>query len=63
MFLAYLGKYPFVPFIGAGRSLKRPVHCDEFNEGFLAIAGNPKTYGKTYAFSGGGAIRFATWPS
>jgi NADH dehydrogenase len=56
MFLAYLKKYPFVPFIGAGRSLKRPVHCDDLMKGFLAIAGNPKTYGKTYAFSGGEAI-------
>ena len=56
MFLAYLKKYPIVPFIGAGRSLKRPVHCDDLMKGFLAIAGNPKTYGKTYAFSGGEAI-------
>jgi nucleoside-diphosphate-sugar epimerase len=56
MFLAYLRKYPFVPFIGAGRSLKRPVHVDDLMKGFLAIAGNPKTYGKTYAFSGGEAI-------
>ncbi|MGA7214682.1 MAG: NAD-dependent epimerase/dehydratase family protein [Terrimicrobiaceae bacterium] len=56
MFLAYLKKYPFVPFIGAGRSLKRPVHCDDLMEGFLAVAGNPKAYGKTYAFSGGEAI-------
>ena len=56
MFLAYLKKYRFVPFIGAGRSLKRPVHCDDLMKGFLAIAGNPKTHGKTYAFSGGEAI-------
>ena len=56
IFLAYLKKYPFVPFIGAGRSRKRPVHCDDLMKGFLAIAGNPKSYGKTYAFSGGEAI-------
>jgi nucleoside-diphosphate-sugar epimerase len=56
MFLAYLKKYPFVPFIGTGRALKRPVHCDDLMKGFLAIAGNPKTYGKTYAFSGGEVI-------
>ena len=56
MFLAYLKRYPFVPFIGAGRSLKRPVHCDDLMKGFLAIAGNSKAYGKTYAFSGGEAI-------
>ena len=56
LFLAYLKKYPFVPFIGAGRSLKRPVHCDDLMKGFLAVAGNPKAHGKTYAFSGGEAI-------
>jgi nucleoside-diphosphate-sugar epimerase len=56
MFLAYLKKYPFVPFIGAGQALKRPVHCDDLMNGFLAIVGNPKAYGKTYAFSGGEAI-------
>jgi NADH dehydrogenase len=56
MFLAYLKKYPVVPFIGAGRALKRPVHCDDLMEGFLAIAGNEKSYGKTYAFSGGEAL-------
>jgi nucleoside-diphosphate-sugar epimerase len=25
-------------------------------KGFLAVAGNPKSYGKTYSFSGGEAI-------
>lgn len=56
MFLAYLRKYPIVPFIGAGRALKRPVHCDDLMSGFLAIAGNKTAHGKTYAFSGGEAI-------
>lgn len=56
MFLAYLKKYPVVPFIGSGNSLKRPVHCDDLMAGFLAVAGNEKSYGKTYAFSGGEAI-------
>lgn len=56
MFLAYLKKYPIVPFIGTGRSLKRPVHCDDLMRGFLAIPGNEKSHGKTYAFSGGEAI-------
>lgn len=56
MFLAYLRKYPIVPFIGAGRALKRPVHCDDLMAGFLAVAGIEKSYGKTYAFSGGEAI-------
>lgn len=56
MFLDYLKKYPIVPFIGNGQALKRPVHCDDLMEGFLAIAGNEKSHGKTYAFSGGEAI-------
>ncbi len=59
MFLAYLRKYPIVPFIGNGHALKRPVHCDDLMEGFLKIAGNEKSHGKTYAFSGGEAI--AIW--
>ncbi len=56
MFLAYLRRFPIVPFIGSGRAMKRPVHCDDLMQGFLALAGNEKTYGKTYAFSGGEAI-------
>jgi len=56
MFLAYLRQYPVVPFIGDGRSMKRPVHCDDLMAGFLAVVGNPKAFGKTYAFSGGEAI-------
>lgn len=56
MFLSYLKKFPVVPFIGTGRSLKRPVHYDDLMEGCLAIPGNKKSYGKTYALSGGEAI-------
>lgn len=56
MFLSYLQKYPMVPFIGNGRALKRPVHCDDLMAGFLAVAGNERAYNKTYAFSGGEAI-------
>jgi nucleoside-diphosphate-sugar epimerase len=56
MFLAYLRRFPVVPFIGSGKALKRPVHCDDLMEGFLAIAGNGKSHGKTYAFSGGEAV-------
>lgn len=56
MFLAYLRRFPVVPFIGSGSALKRPVHCDDLMEGFLAVAGNEKSYGKTYAFSGGEAL-------
>jgi NADH dehydrogenase len=56
MFLNYLKKYPIVPFIGRGRALKNPVHVDDLMRGFLAVAGNPKAYGKTYAFTGGEEI-------
>lgn len=56
MFLANLRRFPIVPFIGSGRAMKRPVHCDDLMEGFLALAGNEKAYGKIYAFSGGEAI-------
>lgn len=59
MFLNYLKKYPVVPFIGTGRALKRPVHVDDLMAGFLSLANQPQTYGKTYAFSGGDSI--AIW--
>ncbi len=52
MYMDYLKRFPVVPFIGSGRALKNPVHVDDLMRGFLAIANNPKTYGKTYAFSG-----------
>jgi NADH dehydrogenase len=56
MFLEYLKKYPVVPFIGRGKALKNPVHVDDLMRGFLALAGNEKSYGKTYNFSGGEEI-------
>lgn len=57
MFMDSLTRFPvFTPFIGTGRALKRPVHVDDLMAGFLAIPGNEKAYGKTYAFSGGEAI-------
>ena len=52
MFLAYLRQYPVVPFIGDGRTMKRPVHCDDLMAGFLAVVGNPKAFGKTFDKSG-----------
>ncbi len=52
MFYAYLKKYPIAPFIGRGRALKNPVHVDDLMRGFLAVPGNEKSYGKTYAFCG-----------
>jgi NADH dehydrogenase len=56
MFLAYLERYPVVPFIGLGRALKNPVHVDDLMRGFLAVVGNPTAHGKVYNFSGGEEI-------
>jgi len=53
MFLESLTKYPVVPFIGRGRAMKNPVFVDDIVRGLLAVAGNPKSYGQTYNFSGG----------
>jgi NADH dehydrogenase len=55
-FYAYLDRFPIVPFIGRGRARKRPVHTEDIMAGLIAIAGNPKTYGKVYALSGGEPI-------
>ncbi len=52
MFMNALLKYPVVPMIGRGGALKKPVHVDDLVQGFLAIANNPKAYGKTYPFCG-----------
>jgi NADH dehydrogenase len=56
MFLESLTRYPVVAFIGRGRAMKSPVLVDDVVHGLLAVAGNPKTYGKTYNFSGGEVI-------
>ncbi len=55
-FMRYLNdlkRFPIVPIIGDGSALKSPVHTDDIMDGLIAIAGNEKTYGQTYAFSGG----------
>jgi nucleoside-diphosphate-sugar epimerase len=56
MFMDYLLKYPVVPFIGTGKSLKNPVDVDDLMKGMLAIPGNKKCYGQIYHFSGGEEI-------
>ena len=56
MFMDSLKKYPFVPFVGRGRAKKNPVFVEDFVQGVLAIANNPKTFGKIYNFSGGEEI-------
>jgi nucleoside-diphosphate-sugar epimerase len=55
-FLRSLLRYPVVPFVGKGLALKNPVHVDDMGRGLLAIAGNPKSHGKTYNFTGGQEI-------
>jgi NADH dehydrogenase len=56
MYLGYLKKFPVVPFIGNGASLKSPVYVEDVNAGLLAVCDNDKTFGKTYNLSGGEAI-------
>jgi NADH dehydrogenase len=56
VFVNFLKRWPVAVFVGRGRARKNPVHVDDLMRGFLTIPGNPKTYGKTYPFCGGGAI-------
>jgi nucleoside-diphosphate-sugar epimerase len=56
MFMDYLRKYPFVPFVGRGRAKKNPVFADDVVKGLLAITQNLETYGKIYNFSGGEVV-------
>jgi nucleoside-diphosphate-sugar epimerase len=56
MFLAYLRRFPIVPFIGAGKALKRPVWSEDIVDGLLKLADLPVARGKTYNFSGAEAI-------
>jgi nucleoside-diphosphate-sugar epimerase len=55
-FLAYLRRFPVVPFVGAGGARKRPVFAEDVVAGLAAIAGNPRSHGRTYNLSGGEAI-------
>jgi nucleoside-diphosphate-sugar epimerase len=56
MFLAYLKRFPVVPFIGAGQARKRPVWSEDIVDGLVRLADAPVTRGKTYNFSGAEAI-------
>jgi NADH dehydrogenase len=55
-FWQYLERFRVVPFIGNGRARKRPVWAQDIVEGIARIAGNPRTYGKTYNFSGSESV-------
>jgi nucleoside-diphosphate-sugar epimerase len=59
MYLAYLRRFPVVPFIGKGRALKRPVWAADIIKGLLLLAGNPLALDRTYNFSGPEAISIA----
>lgn len=56
LFRKALERFPVVPFIGEGRAMKNPVHSDDLIQALVAIAGNPRTRGKTYHLSGGEPI-------
>jgi NADH dehydrogenase len=59
MFTDYLLRYPIVPFIGAGRAMKRPVWSEDLVDGLACIAGRDVAHSKTYNLSGGEAISIA----
>jgi nucleoside-diphosphate-sugar epimerase len=56
MFLDYLRRFPVVPFIGAGRALKRPVWSGDVVDGLARLLGNQLALGKMYNLSGAEAI-------
>jgi len=56
MFLDSLRRFPVVPFIGRGESLKRPVFVDDVVQGLVTLACLKRGAGKIYNFSGPGAI-------
>lgn len=56
MFLAYLKRFPVVPFIGTGSALKRPVFVDDLVNGLFTLACRDTGNGKVYNFSGGSAV-------
>jgi nucleoside-diphosphate-sugar epimerase len=59
-FLAYLKRFPLVPFVGPGLARKRPVFAGDVVDGLVALAGNERAHGKTYNFSGGDTLSIAT---
>jgi len=56
LYLDYLKRFPFVPFIGDGSAKKRPVWAEDVVDGLARIAGNSASLGKTYNLSGAEAI-------
>jgi len=56
MFLAYLQRYPIVPFIGNGSARKRPVFAGDIVDGLRRLANQPISHGKVYNLSGAESI-------
>jgi nucleoside-diphosphate-sugar epimerase len=56
MFLAYLKRFPVVPFIGSGHALKRPVFVDDVVDGLVNLACMKQGKNKVYNFSGPASI-------
>ncbi len=56
LFWRYLERFPVVPFVGDGRARKRPVWAEDIVQGLARIAGNPRSHGKTYNFSGAESV-------
>jgi len=56
LFRRFLLRFPIVPFVGTGRARKRPVFSDDVVDGLARIAGNDRTFGRTYNLSGGETI-------
>ena len=59
LYWRYLTRFPIVPFIGDGRSRKRPVFAGDIVQGLTAIAGNDRSYDQTYNFSGSDSVTMA----
>ena len=56
LFQQYLERFPVVPFIGDGRARKRPVWAEDIVDGLARIAGNARSHGQTYNFSGADSV-------
>ena len=56
LFLDYLRRFPVVPFIGNGRSIKRPVYSEDIVDGIVKAVKLDSGKGEVYNFSGKDAI-------
>jgi nucleoside-diphosphate-sugar epimerase len=56
MFLNYLKRFPVVPFIGSGSTLKRPVYVDDVVDGLIKLARLKTGRNAVYNLSGATAL-------